>query len=110
MLDWSPHPGVQGEAEGGVEGEGEVEGLALAGQCLAKARHWVTREEETSSHIVALTIFDYLKIRYFSGRAAQVMLLSNPGGVSRGRSGDTKRIPEFWVVNFVWGGVLFWFE
>ena len=28
-----------------------------------KARHWVAREEETSSHIVALIILAYLKIR-----------------------------------------------
>ena len=28
-----------------------------------KTRHWVAREEETSSHIVAVDIFDYLKIR-----------------------------------------------
>ena len=28
-----------------------------------KTRHWVAWEEETSSHIVALNIFDYLKIR-----------------------------------------------
>ena len=38
LFDWSPHPGVQGEGEGGAEGEGEVEGLALAGQCLAKGQ------------------------------------------------------------------------
>ena len=38
LLDWSSHPGVQGEGEGGVEGEGEVKGLALAGQCLAKGQ------------------------------------------------------------------------
>ena len=36
LFDWNPHPGVQGE--GGAEGEGEVEGLALAGQCLAKGQ------------------------------------------------------------------------
>jgi hypothetical protein len=65
LRDWSLHPGVQGEGEGGAEGEGEVEGLALAGQCLAKGQtlHWVAREEETSSHIVALIILAYLKIR-----------------------------------------------
>ena len=28
-----------------------------------KARHWVAREEDTSSHIVALIILAYLKIR-----------------------------------------------
>ena len=49
----------------------------LASVCQ-KARHWVTREEDTSSHILAVDIFDYLKIRYSSGRAAEVMLLSNP--------------------------------
>ena len=38
MQDWSLHPGVQGEGEGGAQGEGEVEGLALAGQCLAKGQ------------------------------------------------------------------------
>ena len=67
LHDWSLHPGVQGEGEGGAEGAGEVEGLTLASQCL-----------ETSSHIVAVDICDYLKIRYSSGRAAEVMLLCNP--------------------------------
>ena len=71
MFDWSPHPGVQGEGEGGAKGEGELEGLALAGQCLATGCHW---EEETSSHIVALITFDYLKIRYSSWRATLRLL------------------------------------
>ena len=76
LFYWSPHPGVQGEGEGCAEGEGKVEGLALAGQCIAKGQTLGgTGEEETSSHIAAWIIFDYLKIRYSSGRAAQVMLL-----------------------------------
>ena len=34
---WGPAPGgVQGEGEGGTNRKGEVEDLALAGQCLAE--------------------------------------------------------------------------
>jgi hypothetical protein len=56
LQDWSLYPGVQGEGEGGAEGEGEVKGLALAGQRLAIGQ---TLGCQRGGHFITHCGFDY---------------------------------------------------